>query len=450
MHRDIAYAVGGSLFIALFALMGSACGPAPSASGAGAAESGWVRMGDGPERAFHTLVHDPGNDDFWLFGGLSGDVAGDELHNTVYERAAGDDDAPWFVAPIPGLRPPALAFHSATFDPVRRRMIVAGGLLDRRGTVLAEPIDGDSIWWLDLAERTSARWANRIVAGNGTERFGHAATYVPELDAMILSGGFSGFDTARADHVALLLGEDPMRWVRLPEEGFSPRGGHMVIWDAASARLLAFGGLGRFDSPDAFDEVLALDLSAGLDSTGPWRVVGTVGEAPAHRGRAFAAHAFDPRARRWWFHGGAGSGGGVLTDTVHLDLAVDPPTWSIGADAVEGPGARLGPGSAWDGLRRRFVAHGGSPDGAAVSRDTWSLAAPTEAPTEPASPTHEATPTPTAPPSSPTPSETPDGPSPTPPGGGATPSSTPSPSATRGTDVAPGGPDRIHLPWLGR
>lgn len=434
-------------------------------------EPSWARLGDGPDRALHTLIYDPGNDYYWIFGGLSGDLEGDALDNTVFERPAGDDDTPWFVAPIPGLRPPELAFHSAVYDPVRRRMIVAGGLIERRGFVFAQPIHGDSIWWLDLLDRSSARWSNRSVPGNATPRFAHAALYVPEFDAMILSGGFSSFTAARSDHVALLLGEEPMRWVSLPESGFGPRGGHALIWDGEGRRLYAYGGVTNLETPSASAEILALDLSGGLDGAEEWVSVNT--ETPS-RARAFAANGFDPDSRLWWFHGGGPDGGGldeseVLSDVEVLDLAADPPRWTVFPAGADGPLERFAHASAWDADRRRLVVHGGSPDAAGTRRDTHALTIP-ELPTAPpptatstaTAPTATLTAT-TATATAPTTTSTaPTATGTTDPADTATPSPTmpstvlPTVSPTGTSDIGPGPSPtpsprfRIHVPWTFR
>ncbi len=448
---------------------------ASSAAHAAPPEPTWARLGDGPDRAFHSMVYDPGNDYYWVFGGLSEDVEENAFQNTVFERSAADDTSPWFVAPIPGLRPPDLAFHTAVYDPVRRRMLVAGGLLDRRDFEFAEPIAGESIWWLDLVERANARWSNRIVPGNSTKRFGHAAVYVPDFDAMIISGGFSTFSEARSDNFALLLGEDPMRWMKLPEDGLSARGGHALIWDEAAKRLLAFGGATNLESLARLDDVLALDLSDGLDSTTGWVTLTTTSaSAPvsSELGRAFVAHGFDPLERLWWIHGGARSQTEIVREVDVLDLSAGDPEWTRTEATGDGPLERFGHGYAWDADRRRLIVQGGSPDNVGTLRDTRALAIPES----PSTPSSTATPDSTPTESSPTTTATTTGSSPTAtstssPTGSATastatesptlgpsetgtPTPTVLPSATRedGTEIVPTPEFRsvIHLPWVAR
>ena len=387
----------------------------------------WTRLGIGPDRALHAMVFDPVNDFYWVFGGLEADVEGSEFHNTIYERSATDDEGPWFVLPIPGLRPPDLAFHTAVYDPKRMRMVVAGGLLDRRGFGFQQPIDGNSIWWLDLATRESVRWSNRVVPGNGTPRFGHAAVYVPDFDAMIISGGFSSFTDARSDHFALLMGEDPMRWVRLPNRGFSPRGGHALIWDGARKRLLSYGGATNLETISTRAELLELDLSGGLESAEEWR---RVTPASPSRERAFAAHGFDPESSLWWVHGGVIDGTGFVRNVDVLDLSVDPPEWTRTGVTLDGPLDRFGHAFAWDPGRRRLVVQGGTPDNARTLRDTRALVIPDDLPI----PTTSPTPSPTLSATDvPPPIDTPV-PSPTA-GGGPDPSPTPTAEF------------ELHLPW---
>ena len=186
------------------------------------------------------------------------------------------------------------------------------------------------------------------------------------------------------------MGEDPMRWVRLPNRGFSPRGGHALIWDGAGKRLLSYGGATNLETISTRAEILELDLTGGLESAEEWRRV--TPESPS-RERAFAAHGFDSESGLWWIHGGVIDGTGLVPNADVLDLSTDPPEWTRTSVTLDGPLDRSGHAFAWDPVRRRLVVQGGTPDNARTLRDTRALVIPEVLPTPTSSPSPTASPT---------------------------------------------------------
>lgn len=340
------------------------------ASAANIPDVEWSRLPDGPDRALHSMIYDAANQMLWSFGGIEANASSNQFRNSVYRLDLENPDALWERMSISGLQPPPLAFHSAIYDPLRQRMIVYGGLLDRNGTSSQRPADGNSVWFMDLADPDDPTWSRESVAGNSTDRFAHAAVYVPDFDAMVVSGGLSTFSNARSDNCALLLGEEPMRWVRLANAGFNYRAAHALLHDADNERLLAYGGLSNFSNVKTLSDIVALDLTQGLDGADQWR---RVTPATPSLARAFMATAFDPELRLWWVHGGLVNNSQFLRDLSVLDLNTAKPEWTRTQVVANGPLDRFGHTAVWDEPRDRMIVQGGTPDNNITLRDTRAL-----------------------------------------------------------------------------
>ncbi|MFQ5595940.1 MAG: kelch repeat-containing protein, partial [Anaerolineae bacterium] len=404
----------------------------------------WERLQVGPDRARHTMIYDQAHQFFWLFGGINEN----NIYNTVYRLDATDSQAQWRLVTIGGLRPEARMYHSAIYDPVRQRMVVFGGQFQDGGVA-----SGLRVWFLDLADPDSPTWSRVTVTGGPTSRFAHAAVYVPEFDAMVVSGGVGSNENFRNDNYALLLGETPMRWIRLTLVGMFDRAAHALVYDQAGQRLIAYGG--ATEGNNALREILSLDLSGGLEDTDRW--VRLQPAVPSQE-RFLMAAAFDPERRFMWVHGGTANNTQAWRDLSVLDLSVDPPAWTRTSAMVNGPLDRFSHAAAWDSARQRMVVQGGTPNNQVVLRDTYGftplagLTAPTSSPspTSTSTATATSTPTPTVTSTS-TPTVTPtsttaaDTPAPTSTATRTmTPTATPTPTAT--TQPVKTGETRVFLP----
>jgi hypothetical protein len=311
-------------------------------------------------------------------------------------------------------------------------MIVYGGLLDRDGTSSQQPADGNSVWFLDLNDPTDLTWSREHVNGNPTERFAHAAVYVPGYDALVVSGGAGTFEQSTTSNYALYLGEEPMRWERLANAGFTARAGHALIYDEAASRLVVYGGIDNFSNRDGIREVIQLDVSGGLAAEKRWSRVTTATPGIA---RGLMATAFDPVTRMLWVQGGVESANRFSRDLSVLDLGQAPPVWTRTQEVINGPLERFAHTAALDTARNRVVFQGGTPDNAITLRDTRAInvgspPVPTTTP-EPTDTPATATTTATAT-SSPTPTATQDSPA----------TATPTPTATSGSARWP-----VYLPY---
>ncbi len=185
---------------------------------------------------------------------------------------AGATPSTWTEFPAP-----ARAGHSATYDPLRDRLVLFGGTETgiRRAEVWAFPLSGAPTWSLIAQE------------GEGpSARAEHTAIYDPVRDRLLVFGGNDG--TARNDLWALSLVGAPV-WTEITTQGTppSPRSNHTAVYDPVGDRMLVFGG-GLGDA-----ETYALALATGPPT---WSVIPTAGDRPAPRSSHAAV--YDP-GRQW-------------------------------------------------------------------------------------------------------------------------------------------------------
>jgi galactose oxidase-like protein len=120
---------------------GDACTPQPPAwrelSPSGTPASGRAPSG----RYGHAAIYDPVRDRMVVFGGFDGD----SLRNDTWALSLTGTAAAWAKSSPSGAPPSNRAHHTATYDPVRDRMVVVGGN-SPGGTYL------DDIWSLAWTE----------------------------------------------------------------------------------------------------------------------------------------------------------------------------------------------------------------------------------------------------------------------------------------------------------
>lgn len=400
-----ASSVGAAILVATLALSAARVARPVAASPAAphaVPDVAWTALESGPELAAHAMAYDPANDLVWLYGGI--EYPSNRVEDDLYRLDASDPAARWQLVVAGGIRPPGLALPTLTFDPVRRRLLLYGGLGENEA---AQP---SLVWALDVADPAAPTWERHVVTGNQAPRFGHAAAYVAAFDALVVAGGFSDPQSPRSDAWALVLGPGDPSWVRMANAGFFARGGHALIHDAQRQRLVAFGGTDRLSGGSAVAFLDVLDLSGGLDGADRWRRLAP--QTPIGP-RAFMAAGWDDAARLWWFQGGTAGGNQGLNELVVADLAPDSPIWTNTQVVAGGPSVRFLAGAAWDDARDRLIVHGGTRNQQQVLRDAYALGYVPSPGTPTASPTASATPTgtlrPTIAPTDPAPTRTPPG-----------------------------------------
>jgi hypothetical protein len=213
----------------------------------------------------HTASYDPIRHRMIVFGGLHAD-----RRNDVWTL---DPAAPAWTTLTPAGAPPAARYdHSQIYDPVRNRLIVFGG-------VGSDSILSD-LWALNLPGTPT--WA--LLAPTGTApgpRWGHSAVYDPVRDRMLVFGGSKG-TTDYNEVWALSLAGAPA-WTLLTTSGTPPavRRGQSVIYDAQNDRLVLFAGY-RQIPPSAFQKYQDV-WTLTLTGTPTWSQIFPGGTSPDAR-----------------------------------------------------------------------------------------------------------------------------------------------------------------------
>ncbi len=397
--------------VAMAASLAAAPSPATAAGSRLGASSGadgvWQPIPPMSPRYEHAAVYDPVRHQMLVFGGL--DVTPD---NAVWALSL--DDAPeWNPVATLGVPPAARGHHSAIYDPVRDRMIVFGGdnivvnSVTSSGSVLGD------VWALSLSGTPT--WTQLQPSGiaPGARRY-HSATYDPVRDRMIVFGGWDDTRSQWSNEVWTLSFGDTLEWSLLATAGAPPmaRGEHSAVYDQAHDRLIVFGGgqwsyqaplndvwvLSLTDTPTWIMPVIAdprptprADHTAIYDpqrarmivlggewdrdtATGmPW--VLELGDslhwsplAPSGQGpEPLDGHAaiYDPIHDRMVVAGGAQYGNGDMSvDTWSLALAPGP-AWTLLSPSAKPWWRRSGHAAAYDPVGDRMVVVGG------VGKDLW-------------------------------------------------------------------------------
>ncbi|MGQ0796780.1 MAG: Kelch repeat-containing protein [Methanobacteriota archaeon] len=298
-------------------------------------------------RFWHALAYDGAKDRVVLYGGATIFTRSPE---PVDETWAFDLESAQWTLMSPSPKPPRLYGHGMSYDPVSGRTVLFGGF-----TSIPSPFPGgggvvDQTWSYDLGADT---WTPRSQAAPPSARWGHAMTYVPDADRIVLFGGNtllgSSDETWSYDEAA-------DTWTNLnPPVRPIPRYGHAMAYDVQSKRLILFGGGplgGLFGDTWSYD-VASNSWTQMQPATGPL-------------GRRSHAMAYDGQSDRVILFGGSGPLGDT-DDTWSYD--VDTDTWTEMAPSARPP-PRGGHAMAYDVRSDRVVLFGGF-TGVAALDDTW-------------------------------------------------------------------------------
>jgi hypothetical protein len=306
------------------------------------ATSGWP-----PARLGTFAVHDPVGDRMVFFGGWNGGFLGD-----TWSLALDAADPAWTRLALTGPHPGARVWHGEVYDPVRRRMLVIGGLEPSGGYLI-------DVWQLDLAAAMPA-WTP--VATQGTPpaaRECRGALYDPVRDRVLIFGGY-GYPDHFNDTWALDLAGTPT-WRELSPVGQkpAPRRAMSMTYDPVGDRMLVFGG---YDQIQFMNDAWALELSHQLH----WQKLHPVGPEPLVRYGHSAT--YDPVRRQVLVLDGYN--GDYLGDG-HVLPFDRPLAWSPIVATGSDPGIRDFHTVVFDPARDRFVLYGGNLGGALG--DLWTL-----------------------------------------------------------------------------
>jgi len=324
----------------------------------------WTNLdpdGEVPEARFdHAMAYDATLGKMILFGGATPYRTG--LDDTwAYDPAANT----WTELEPSGQLPRSREGHSLVSDPASGKLILFGGTVsstyEQEGGQPDEYETLGDTWAYDPETNT---WTELQPTGETpVPRTGHAMVYDPATGKMILFGGFGGDmfgDVPLEDTWAY----DPAAntWTRLAPAGAVPqrRGGHNMIYDSSSGRLLLFGGAGDYGSQYPFDDIWAYEPMANS-----WTEISLSGGKPS--ARAYHAMAYDVASKRVVLFGG-GTYSDPLGDTWTYDPAAN--AWTDCRPVADLPAARQYHSLLYERSSARVILSGGMGERGWLD-DTW-------------------------------------------------------------------------------
>jgi hypothetical protein len=291
-------------------------------------------------RAFHTATFDSLRDRMIVFGGTESGAQ----RNDVWSLSFGGIPTWTKLAPT-GSPPPPRSWHAASYDRLRDRILVSGGQLSSGLS--------SEVWALSLSG-TPAWTKISPAAGGPGGRYAHTSVYDAGSDRLVLFGGLDAAGNPKNDVWALSLSGTPA-WTQLTPAGTPPsaRYGAGALFDRVRQRMVVFaGGTGTPNENDAW----ALSLGA----TPTWTKLAPSGPP---QGRQFHSVSYDPIGDRLLAYGG--SSGSILSDIWALPLGASTAWVPLSGTR------RKGHSGLYDPARGRMIVFGG--DNGTPLNDTWSL-----------------------------------------------------------------------------
>jgi galactose oxidase-like protein len=308
----------------------------------------WTLVDSGVEEIWgHVAIEDPVRREMVVFGGI------DYLGYSPYVFALDLFGLPrWYDYPPAGIQPATTT--TAVYDPTRQRMVVFGG---------AQSDYSNEVFVLNLG--TTPSWVQLFPPDPlPPKRRLHGAVYDKVGDQMIVFGGYDG--TNRNDTWSLQFsGPTGATWVPIAAAGPLPpgRSDFAMVLDPVVRRIVVFGGFDGVSPPSGRRGDLWV-----LPLTGPpaWTQLNLPGAPTARSGQRAI---YDPLRQRMVMFGGYDFA--MVNDTWQLTLGPTP-AWSPLFPAGPLPAPRADHTLVYDSVRDRLVLHAGY-DGFTNFSDTWEL-----------------------------------------------------------------------------
>ena len=284
-------------------------------------------------REGHGALYDPDGKRMLVFGGhFEGTHRG--FWRDLWELTL-EDSLAWSELPVTGPVPGARSAFGFVLDPVRRQLLVHGGINEQSG------IEPDDLWAYSL--EGVAAWTPIVTPDTLRGRSYPIDVYDPVADRLLACGGADYPQTAALSLAA------PYRWSALlpPRPLLTPsaRSGNEVLHDARRDRFVVVGG-----------EYSSADSSMWRFDTGslvPWQSIRAVTAPFVWSDFSYLqATVYDSLADRFTRYD---------SRQAWSSAAADPKTWApLGPTApMQGPGPCIGSGVAFDSKRNRLLVTGG-------------------------------------------------------------------------------------------
>ena len=236
------------------------------------------------------------------------------------------------------------------YDAASGKVVMFGGI-EKGGALLADT------WLYDPGANA---WTQVTATGTGpSARGGHAMVYEPATGKVLL---FGGKDDSGVLNDTWTFDVATTTWTRLEPANGSPtaRYGHAMTVEDTTGKVLVFGG---WDSKKYFDSTWVYDPAANS-----WTSLDTQGLLPSKR----AGHClvYDAATGGVIMFGGT-SGSSFLRDVIYFDPATS--TWTTAETGAPWPAARNGHSLVYDSASNVLILFGGW-NGTTYFNDLWSLA----------------------------------------------------------------------------
>ncbi len=219
----------------------------------------WQKLattGDPPSRWGHSAIYDAAHDRVVMFGGVAWNSYPKVYLSDTWSLSLAT--GAWTQIATTGSQPPVREGHGALYDPVRQRMLVfAGHYEDSTRHFL------NDLWQLSLGDTTA--WSEIAVDGPlPGARSAFATVYDPLRRRMLVHGGINAQSGVEPDDLWGLSLDGTPAWTPIvPAEPLRGRSYPLDVYDPAGDRLLACGGAGypqasalSLSAPDRWDALL--------------------------------------------------------------------------------------------------------------------------------------------------------------------------------------------------
>jgi hypothetical protein len=331
---------GGRLIVATRLIAdGTPLVPSPTAAGLRPSASGPL----GPVARGYAMMADlPGEPGVVLLGGATRPGPIDLSDMWTFEPVAGWQE----------ITPPALP-ELTGFAPLTG---TAFAFDTESGLAVFVDIKGNP-WTYDA---TTNRWANKPTGAGPTALLGAAMAYDSGADRMIVFGGFD-LATSRENNETWAYDVDSSTWERmLPQQSPSPRNFSAMAYDAASDRVILFGGA---PASGVLGDTWAYDYESDT-----WTEMSPPTSPLA---RTYSWMVYDPnRDLMILFGGSEDTETASLGDVWEYDLESN--RWT-NVSPHDGPGARSWHAMAYDEEASLIVVFGGGGARTQYTAETWLL-----------------------------------------------------------------------------